>query len=91
MWTDHGHSGKYNEIRFYNGAIGMGRKHGFSFSWKRATGISGMKSRVSRKTGIPLTRSGRQRKVGRAAGCCVPLAFMTICAASVCIGLKAFV
>lgn len=90
MWTDHGHSGKYNEIRFYNGAIGMGRKHGFSFSWKRATGISGMKSRVSRKTGIPLTRSGRQRKVGRAAGCCVPLAFIAVCVASVCTGLKVF-
>jgi len=90
MWTDHGHSGKCNEIRFYNGAIGMGRKHGFSFSWKRATGISGMKSRVSRKTGIPLTRSGRQRKVGRAAGCCVPLAFIAVCVASVCTGLKVF-
>ena len=43
----------------------MGRKYGFSFSWKRATGISGAKGRISRKTGIPLTRSGRQRKVGR--------------------------
>lgn len=54
----------------------MGRKHGFSFSWKRATGISGMKNRISRKTGIPLTRSGRQRKIGRAVGCCVPVAVM---------------
>jgi hypothetical protein len=54
----------------------MGRKHGFSFSWKRATGISGMKGRVSRKTGVPLSRSGRQRKVGRAAGCCVPIAII---------------
>jgi hypothetical protein len=53
----------------------MGRKHGFSFSWKRASGISGMKGKISRKTGVPLTRSGRQRKVGRAAGCCVPIAF----------------
>ncbi len=43
----------------------MGRKHGFSFSWKRATGISGAKGRISRKIGAPLTRSGRQRKVGR--------------------------
>ncbi|HRS71422.1 MAG TPA: hypothetical protein P5175_06180 [Anaerohalosphaeraceae bacterium] len=49
----------------------MGRKFGFSFSWKRALGISGAKSRISRKIGIPLTRSGRQRKVGRAAGCFV--------------------
>ena len=34
------------------------------FSWKRATGITKMKTRVSRSTGVPLTRSGRQRKLG---------------------------
>ena len=49
----------------------MGRKKGFSFSWKRASGISGAKNRISRKIGIPLTKSGRQRKIGRAAGCFV--------------------
>lgn len=46
-------------------------KFGFSFSWKRAVGISAAKARVSRATGIPLTRAGRQRKVGRMAGCMV--------------------
>lgn len=51
----------------------MVKKYGFSFSWKRAIGISGAKGKISRKTGIPLTRSGRQRKVGRAMGCCVAL------------------
>jgi hypothetical protein len=40
---------------------------GFSFSWKRALGISAAKSRLSRELGIPLTSSGRQRKVGRMA------------------------
>jgi hypothetical protein len=35
------------------------------FSWKRFVGISSAKRSVSRKIGIPLTRSGRQRKVGR--------------------------
>jgi hypothetical protein len=35
------------------------------FSWKRLTGVSRVKSRISRATGIPLTRSGRQRKIGR--------------------------
>lgn len=35
------------------------------FSWKRATGVTRAKSRISRATGIPLTRSGRQRKVGK--------------------------
>lgn len=43
----------------------MGRKFGLSFSWKRAVGISGAKARISRKIGIPLTRSGRERKLGR--------------------------
>lgn len=54
----------------------MGRKYGFSFSWKRALGVSSAKGRLSRQIGIPLTRSGRQRKIGRMAtggGCCVAL------------------
>lgn len=50
------------------------RKYGFSFSWKRALGISSAKARLSRKLGVPLTRSGRQRKVGRMLGCSVVLA-----------------
>jgi hypothetical protein len=47
----------------------MGKKFGFSFSWKRALGISAAKARLSRKIGIPLTKSGRQRMAGRALGC----------------------
>ena len=43
----------------------MGKKYGFSFSWKRALGISAAKGKVSRTIGIPLTRSGIERKVGR--------------------------
>jgi len=35
------------------------------FSWKRATGITKAKTRISRATGVPLTKSGRQRKVGK--------------------------
>ena len=38
------------------------------FSWKRLLGISAAKSKVSRAIGIPLTRSGRQRKIGRLFG-----------------------
>jgi hypothetical protein len=41
------------------------RKYGFSFSWKRLLGISGLKTKISRKTGIPLTKGGFERKVGR--------------------------
>lgn len=50
----------------------MGRKFGFSWSWKRASGLSAAKGKLSRKIGIPLTRSGRQRKVGQMMGCCIP-------------------
>lgn len=49
---------------------------GLSFSWKRAVGISSAKSRISRFIGIPLTRAGRQRKVGQALGCCIPAGFV---------------
>ena len=38
------------------------------FSWRRLLGISVAKSRISRTIGIPLTRSGRQRKLGRLLG-----------------------
>ena len=38
---------------------------GVSFSLKRALGISAMKQKISKKTGIPLTRQGLERKVGR--------------------------
>lgn len=51
--------------------MGRRRTYGFSFSWKRATGVSTIKSRVARATGIPTTRAGRQRKVGKALGCLV--------------------
>ena len=54
--------------------MGRRRSYGFSFSWKRAIGLSGAKSRISRRLGIPLSRSGRQRKVGSKVGCCVPIA-----------------
>ena len=40
---------------------------GVSFSWKRALGISALKGRISRETGIPLTRNGRERKMGHIA------------------------
>jgi hypothetical protein len=38
------------------------------FSWRRLLGISATKTRISRTIGIPLTRSGRQRKIGRLLG-----------------------
>jgi hypothetical protein len=37
---------------------------GISFSWKRAIGITRAKQQFARKTGIPTSRSGLERKVG---------------------------
>ena len=34
------------------------------FSWNRLLGITRVKQNISRKIGIPLTRSGTQRKIG---------------------------
>lgn len=38
---------------------------GFSFSFKRAVGITAIKQRFARSTGIPTTESGQNQKVGR--------------------------
>lgn len=50
------------------------------FSWKRFVGISRVKSNISRKIGIPLTRSGGERKVGRMVtkGCLGSLVLMAV-------------
>lgn len=38
---------------------------GLSFSLKRAVGISAAKQKIARTTGIPLTKGGLERKVGK--------------------------
>lgn len=38
---------------------------GLSFSLKRAVGITAAKQKVARKTGIPTTEQGLERKVGK--------------------------
>ena len=37
---------------------------GFSFSWKRFVGITQAKQKIARETGIPMTKSGMERKIG---------------------------
>ncbi len=39
---------------------------GLSFSWKRALGKTQLKQRVARKTGIPTSKAGIERKIGSA-------------------------
>lgn len=48
------------------------------FSWKRFFEISAAKARISRSIGIPLTKSGRERKIGKmitGGGCLIMAAF----------------
>ena len=40
-------------------------KYGFSFSWKRALGITAVKQKFARETSIPTSVNGIERKVGR--------------------------
>lgn len=49
------------------------------FSWNRLLGITRVKSRISRATGIPWTRSGRQRKIGGlCCGCVIPVIVLVV-------------
>lgn len=41
---------------------------GLSFSWKRALGITKVKSKIAKTTGIPMSKAGRQRKFGKMFG-----------------------
>ncbi|MBU4233093.1 MAG: hypothetical protein L6277_00855 [Desulfobacterales bacterium] len=58
------------------------------FSWKRFLGISQAKARLSRQIGIPLTRSGRQRKIGAAMGCLIPVLLALILMAGFLLWIK---
>ena len=42
------------------------RSPGLSFSLKRAIGITKIKQKIARATGIPLTKQGLERKIGGA-------------------------
>lgn len=37
---------------------------GLTFSWKRALGITQLKQKIARQTGIPMSRQGIERKIG---------------------------
>ncbi len=39
-------------------------KFGFSFSWKRALGITAAKQKNARQTGIPISKASLERKIG---------------------------
>lgn len=39
---------------------------GLTFSWKRAVGITKAKQKIAKVTGIPTTKQGLERKIGKA-------------------------
>ena len=39
-------------------------KFGFSFSLSRLLGVASFKQKIARKTGIPTTKGGIERKIG---------------------------
>ena len=38
---------------------------GLTFSWKRALGVTQAKQQIASKTGIPTSKAGFERKVGK--------------------------
>lgn len=46
----------------------MAKIPGLSFSWKKALGITKAKRKISKATGVPLTKSGRRNKIGKILG-----------------------
>jgi hypothetical protein len=46
--------------------FGFKEKLGISFSLKRLIGITGLKNSIAKKTGIPTTKGGLERKIGGA-------------------------
>jgi hypothetical protein len=55
---------------------------GLSWSWSRATGVAAAKGKASRALGVPLSRQGRQRKLGKTAGCAIPVALIVAAGAA---------
>ncbi len=45
--------------------LGFKGKYGFSFSLSRLLGVTSLKNSIARKTGIPTTKGGMERKIGR--------------------------
>ena len=43
----------------------MAKNFGFSFSWKRALGLTAAKTNFAKQTGIPTSKTGIERKLGR--------------------------
>ena len=64
----------------------MTRKKTYGFSLKRLTGVSNVKRKVAKATGIPTTKQGRRNKARRIAtggGCLVSIMIPTLLFAAI--------
>lgn len=61
-WTEMDYAKALKELYFCK--YKTNTMKGLTFSLKRALGISGLKTKIARKTGIPTTQQGLQRKIG---------------------------
>ena len=55
----------HNQYPYRIELFGFKNKYGLSFSWKRLLGIQGIKNSFAHRTGIPTTKEGWYRKIGR--------------------------
>ena len=44
--------------------MGSNKKYGFSFSLSRLIGLQRLKQTIAKKSGVPITKFGFQRKIG---------------------------
>ena len=51
---------------YHTGIYNIMKIPGVTFSLKRAVGVTKVKQKIARATGIPLTRQGLERKIGGA-------------------------
>jgi len=69
----------------------MGRRRkgipGLSFSWKRATGLSAAKAKLSRQNWPPAHPIGPPAQGGEVLGGCVPFAFLLVGLGALVLGL----
>lgn len=57
--------GERSHLKTYKMKKNVIKIPGLSFSWKRALGVTKVKQQIARKTGIPTSKAGIERKVGR--------------------------
>ena len=72
----------------------MARRKTYGFSMNRLTGVTNVKSKVAKATGIPTTKQGRRNKARRIAtggGCLVSIMIPTLLLTAVIVLILSFI